>query len=138
MGSTTIRYRDSEFVANDLPIEVWLLEVVNNIESGVDPWLDSIKEEWHLQATSGFGFGPSPALDEFATSDDRRRVLAAYFLQTIEALSRRSEPYTSDELSHLKVGGGEAIYSTELSTQMVIDVGRQFLSLISDAEPDRV
>ena len=133
MSSTTIRYRNSEFVANDLPIEVWLLEVVNQIDAEA-PWLISLKEEWHLQATSGFGFGPAPALDEFATSNDRRRVLEALFSKAIESLSRRTGPFTPDELNDMGVGGDEVIYSGELPTQMVIDVGRQFLSLISNVE----
>lgn len=133
MSSTTIHYRNAEFVANDLPIEVWLLEVVKQIDVGVAPWLDKLREEWHLQATSGFGFGPSPGLDEFVTSDDQRRVLASVFLRAIEALSTRSDPFTPDELIHWGVGGAEATYSIELPTQMVMDVGRQFHALLSNA-----
>lgn len=134
MGSTAIRYRDAEFVANDLPIEVWLLEVVRHIEAGADSWLNALKEDWQLQATAGFGFGPSPALDEFLDSDDRRRLLLSYCVKALEALSRRCGGYTPDELDHLRVGGDQVTYAEVLPTQAVIDVGKKFLALISDAD----
>src|SRR4051794_9976248 len=101
MSSTTIRYRDSEFVANDLPIEVWMFEVACQLDADADiePWLDDLKKEWRLQATSGFGFGPSPALDNFLGTNDRRERLASVFRKALKALSQRDGVITRDELS---------------------------------------
>jgi len=133
MSSTTIRYRDTEFVANDTPIELWLFEVSSQIDAdaGIDPWLNELGEEWRLQATSGFEFGPSPALDKFLTTDSRRERLASYFRTALKTLSQRSSVIPPAELSRLGIGGKEAIYPRGLPTQMVTEVGEQFLALIS-------
>lgn len=133
MSSTTIRFRDSEFVSNDLPIELWMLEVARQIgtDADVDRWLGELKDEWYLQATSGFGFGPSPALDTFINTDERRERLAYYFHKAIESLSQRDSVFTPDELSQSGVGGEQAFYTQGLPTRVVIDVGKQFLALIS-------
>lgn len=133
MSSTTIRYRDAEFVANDLPIEVWMLEVAHQIEADgrVAPWLDELSGEWRLQATSGFGFGPSPALDGFLTTDERREQLAYYFRKALASLSKWNNSITPNELSQSGVGGQESFYTQALPTRMVLDVGNQLLSLIS-------
>jgi hypothetical protein len=133
MSSTTVGYRGAEFVANDLPIEVWMLEVANRIaaDANVDPWLNELKEEWTLQATSGFGFGPAPALDSFLNTADRRERLAHYFRRAIDSLSQRNSIITPDELRKANVGGDETFYTQELRTQMVIDIGNQFLALLS-------
>ena len=133
MSSTTVRYKDAEFVANDLPIEVWMLEVVHQIDvdGGVDPWLHELREEWRLQATSGFGFGPSPALDGFVTTDNGRRQLAHYFRKALESLSKRHSIITPAELSQSKVGGLQSHYARGLPTRMVVEVGNQFLALIT-------
>jgi len=51
MSSTTIRYRNAEFVANDLPIEAWMLEVACQMaaDTGIDPCFDEMREEWQLR-----------------------------------------------------------------------------------------
>jgi hypothetical protein len=133
MSSSTIRYKGSEFVANDLPIEVWMFEVARQIDAdaSTNPWLDEIREEWRLQATSGFGFGPSPALDKYLDTDDQRERLASYFRKALQVLSQRGGTITPDELSQSEIGGEEAIYTRGLPAQMVVDVGEQFLALIS-------
>src|SRR6266852_899822 len=99
MSSTTIRYQDVEFVANDTPIEVWMFEVSCQIDAdaGIDPWLDELREEWRLQATSGFEFGPSPALDKFLDTDDRRERLASYFRKALTTLTQRCSVIPQEE-----------------------------------------
>jgi len=37
----------------------------------VPAWLREVREEWHLQATAGFGFGVMPGLDDVATDEER-------------------------------------------------------------------
>jgi hypothetical protein len=116
-----------------------MLEVVRQIaaDNRADPWLDELKAEWHLQATSGFGFGPTPNLDYFLTTDYRKQQLAHYFRKTLEFLSKRCRGFTPDELDQSGVGGKGVIYSQELPTQMVIGVGREFLGLLTaGAETD--
>ena len=133
MSSTTIRYRDAEFVGNDLPIEAWMLEVACQMDAdaGTDAWLDELREDWRLQATSGFGFGPSPALDKFVDSDGRRERLAGYFRKALKAISLRGSVIAPDELARSGIGGDQAVYTRGLPTQMVTEVGEQFLALIS-------
>lgn len=131
VSSTTIRYKKGEFVANDLPIEVWLFEVSTRIENDVAPWLNEMKEEWRLQATEAFDFGPTPALDIFLTTTERQQIVVSLFDRTMNELVKRRNPFTPDELYHKGIGGREVVYSVELPVQTVVDVGKQFLSLIS-------
>lgn len=133
MGWTNINFREAEFVANDTPIEVWMFEVSRQINSdaGIDPWLGELRDDWRLQATSGFGFGPSPDLDKYLTTDDRREHLLGYFRKALTVLSQRNSIISPDELSHSEIGGKDVIYTQGLPTQMVIDVGEQFVALIS-------
>ena len=132
MGFTTVWYRGAEFTANDTVIEVWLFEVCRQMDTDAetDPWLDELRGEWRLQATSGFGFGPTPALDKFLDTDDRRKRIADIFRKTLETLAHPHRFITPDELSQSGIGGKEVIYSKNLPTQMVIDVGKRFLALL--------
>jgi hypothetical protein len=132
MGNTTICFRDREFVANDCLIEIWMLEVSRQVgnDAQVEEWLVNLRDEWKLQAAAGFGFGPSPALDDFITTDERRQRMTDYFHKALESLSRRDRDFTPDELSRNSVGG-DVHYSQPVPTQMVIDVGNSFLDLMS-------
>jgi hypothetical protein len=133
MSYTTIRHQCNEFVAHDTPIEYWLYEVASHIDAEIvtDPWLDELSREWRLQATSGFEFGPSPALDKYLSTDSRRKQLANYFRTALESLSQKSDIIQPAELNSLEIGGKAAIYNLGLPTQAVIEVGKQFLNLIS-------
>ncbi|VTS01070.1 hypothetical protein [Tuwongella immobilis] len=133
MIATTVRYRDAEFIAYDLVIEVWMLEVARQIDADavLAPWPDEIRKEWRIQATSGFGFGPSPALDKFVDSQQRREQLACYFRKALQSLTQLGSVLSPAELARSGVGGNQAIYTRGLPTPLVIEVGEQFLALIS-------
>lgn len=126
-----MRFHDAEFVANDLPIEVWLLEIVGQIDlvKSVETWLRELRDEWCLQATSGFGI--CPALDKFVTNEARKTRLTELFLASLEALSNGRKVIPSHELEKSGVGGPNSIYTRDLPAKVVIDVGKQFLSLFA-------
>lgn len=132
MSYTVIRFGDKEFVANDLFIKLWMLEVARQIadDPDIDQWLRDLKTEWHLQATAGFGFGPTPALDEIVVSNERRIRLTYYFHMALKSLSERNGLFTPEELSLSGVGGPTVTYLGDIPTQSVIDVGTQFIQLI--------
>jgi hypothetical protein len=134
MSSSTVRFRRGEFSAHDLPIELCLLEVVRQIDDQelVEPWLRGMRDEWHLQATSGFGFGVAPALDRFVTTDARRVQLVTLFRRALASLANRASVFTPEELSELGVGGPDTIYSLSYPTNEVIDVGTSFLRLLTE------
>lgn len=133
MGYAVVRFENKDFVANDIFIELWMLEVSNQIANNpeIDQWLLDLKSEWHLQATAGFGFGPEPALETFVTTNERRVRLIHYFRLTLKALYDRKKFYTPDELSLLGVGGPTVLYAGDIPTQGVIDAGTEFIALLS-------
>jgi hypothetical protein len=124
-------FRGCEFEGNDLAIELWLLEVVRQIDNGaaIDAWLKELRDEWYLQATAGFGFGPTPQLDRFVGSDVQQQRLAKLFNQTLDALVGRHGDYSPEELQQSGVGGSSVFYSGAFSTDAVIAVGKLFLKL---------
>jgi hypothetical protein len=133
MSSTTVCFRDREYEANDLGLELWELEVVHHIdrEQVIDPWLKELRDEWHLQATAGFGFGPTPQLDRFVTTDIQRHMLVKLFVKALDSLAKRSDHYSAEELQRSGAGGPNTYYSEAFPTQSVIEVGQQCLYLLS-------
>jgi len=136
MGVETVRYRSAEFMASDTYIELWMLEVVRQIdisETAV-PWLKEMRDDWHLQATAGFGFGPCPELDRVATTQDRRAELLRLFDKAMASLKTRGRDFTPAELYAWGVGGTDVYYSTDVPLDNVIRVGEQFIELVSQGE----
>jgi len=133
MSSTSVWFRDRKFSAYDLAIELWLLEVVNQIDNGevIDPWRKELRDEWHLQATAGFGFGPTPDLDHFVTTNVKRDRVRELFVKALDSLAKRSDHYSAEELQRSGAGGPYSNYSGAFATQWVIEVGQQCLSLLS-------
>jgi hypothetical protein len=133
MSSSTVSFRDAEFVANDLPIEVWLIEVVGQIDKQERPeaWLRELRDEWYLQATAGFGFGVCAQLDKFVTTDNRKERLLGIFASAMDALTSRGPVVPVDELYSSGVGGPSVTYLRPLPTETVFDVARQFVSLLT-------
>lgn len=132
MGIGTVRFRDAEFEANDTLLEIRLLEVVRRIEaeSGQEAWLREMCDDWRLQATSGFGFGVVPNLDEHLTTDVRQAVVADLFRRAMTSLAERGPAITVEELQRSGIGGEEAIYTRDVPASAVLDVARSFLSLL--------
>ena len=132
MSWTSIHYRDKQFLANDLLIEVWMLEVVHQMDSNedLDPWLDEVREEWRLQATAGFGFGPTPTLDKYVDTTAKRLSLLKYFAMALNAITLKGESISATDLAESGVGGPTVIYTQGIPTAMVIEVGRQFIALL--------
>lgn len=79
MSSTTIRYRNIEFVGNDLPIEVWMLQVACQMDAdaGIAPWLEELREEWRLQALVLAHRLPSTSLSTQIADESDWRVTVA-------------------------------------------------------------
>jgi len=133
MGSTTVSFHGAEFVANDTYIELWMLEVVRHIdkEKVIEEWLKDLRNEWHLQATSGFGFGVCPQLDNFLTTDMRNKKLLDLFRRSLDSLFSGSGTISAEELAQPGAGGPDAVYARSLPIQMVIEVGESFVRLLS-------
>lgn len=133
MSSSTVRFKGAEFSAYDLAIELWLLEVVRQIDGAetVEPWLRELRDEWYLQATAGFGFGVSPAPDRFVGTRDRSERLADLSHRSLAALAKRSGDFAPEEMNGSGVGGPGTVYSRPFPTAAVIEVGERFAALLS-------
>jgi len=132
MGSTFVDFRGKGFEAADAALEVWLALLVRQIdELGEAPgWLREAREEWHLQASSGFGFGVIPDLERFITDDQRRDTVLALCRGAIAELEGCGEVIPRDELNALQTGGAGSTFTSDASALPFLRTGRYFVKLL--------
>lgn len=147
MGSTFVDFRGQGFEASDPALEIWLLLLVGAIDEWPSPpdWLKEVREEWHVQATAGFGFGVMPGLDNFVTTPERRDVVLDLCGKALKRLRERGPVMTAEELNVLLRGGKGTIFTEEVQTDVFERVGEYFVKLLRgelkpeecDARPGR-
>ncbi len=110
-----------------------MFEVTRQIdkEGETEAWLNELRDEWRLQTTAGWGFGPVPELDRFVTSNARKDKMLKLFGKALEDMANRGGAFSAEELDEMAVGGLSVHWGGELSTEGVIEVGKQFQSLLS-------
>jgi hypothetical protein len=132
MGSTHIGFRDKGFEASDFAIEIWLALMVREIDAlaQVPAWLREVRDEWHLQATTGFGFGVMPDLDRFVTDDTRRDLLIALGRLALARLADLGEVIPRDILNGFQTGGPGASFTGDADAAPFRRTGEYFLKLL--------
>lgn len=139
MGSTFVEFRNRGFEASDATIEIWLLLLVDEIDKVTNPsdWLKGVREEWHLQATAGFGFGVMPDLDNVVTSTERRDVILGLSSKAMERLRGYGPIVHKDELNAIRNGGEVCFFTKDLPTEAFEKVGDYFVKLLrEELKPD--
>jgi hypothetical protein len=131
MGSSYVRFRGAGFEANDATLEVWLALVVRAVDRlpAVPPWLQEARDDWHVQAREGFGFGIVPDLDRYAGDDVRRELLVG----VCEAARRELEamgPVLSGEVLDALGTGGDSVFAEHVPAAIFVRTARWFLALL--------
>jgi hypothetical protein len=134
MGSTFVEFRGRGFEANDAQIEIWLLLLVDEIDSLVDrpAWLDEAREDWHLQATACFGFGVMPGLDSVVTSAERRDVVLALSSKAMTRLKSYGVLIEKDALNRLGRCDDKHYFTGDVQTELFVKMGDYFTRLVRE------
>jgi hypothetical protein len=103
MSSTFVEFQGQGFHANDATLEVWLALLVDEIDAleEVPDWLDEMRDSWDLSATSHYGFGVMPLLDQYAADKSHRDMileLAARAYRRMEAWGETAQALTLNEI----------------------------------------
>jgi hypothetical protein len=132
MSSTFVRFRGQGFEANDTALEVWLALLVREIDKMdlVPDWLHEVRDEWYLQSTSGFGFGVMPRLDDFVTSEERRKSILTLSRQALKKLESYGQVVPREELNSLKTGGKNSIFTQDVPISELARPARYFIKLL--------
>jgi hypothetical protein len=135
MSVESVAYRGQEFSANNTYLEIWLWQIVDvlNRRPHLPTWLEEVRSAWHLQATSGFGFGVCPELDRFLNTSEKAVLMQSVFDETLLVLNNRSDDFLPKELSASHVGGNDSAYAEPVARIEVIAVGKSFRKLLSDS-----
>ena len=113
-------------------MEVWLALLIREIDQLPDrpDWLQEARDDWHEQATGGFGFGIVMNLDRFVSDETRRSLLASLVERALGWLARHSDSFTRDELNAMGVGGQRNSFTRDVPTEVFARVGRYFQRLL--------
>lgn len=133
MGSTFVEFNDRGFEANDAQIEIWLLLLVDEIDKLTDPpdWLREVRQEWHLQATAGFGFGVVPGLDSIVTNAERRDVILDLSSKAMARLHDYGPSIRKDELNAIQGGNESGYFTDDVEAELFKRMGDYFIKLLS-------
>jgi len=96
----------------------------------VPDWLAEMRDEWHLQATAGFGFGVMPALDRYATDEVRRNIILDLSRRALEELERWGDPLPHEKLNALHTGGEGATFTQDPPADIFLRTARYFIKLL--------
>jgi non-ribosomal peptide synthetase component F len=132
VGTSFIRYRDRGFWSRDASIELWLYLLAQEVRGFDDPpeWLRSAAEDWQLQATLGMVGCISAGLDEYASTPERAAVIQRLAERALAGLRERGEMVPAAWLNALGLGGPEASFTRDVSTEVFTPVGEAFIRLL--------
>ncbi len=138
MGYSDMDYRDKSFQAHDADLAVWMHYVVEAIDRAQDRprWLDELRQNWHDQATGGFGFGIMPELDKHFADDARKATILPLFRQALAEMDRHGDMMRVDELNSLKPSGPNAVFAEDLPMERFRKVGRRAIDLLEGRPPE--
>ncbi len=132
MGSSFTRFRDRGFWTRDSKLEVWLHLLVREIDALSNPpnWLPQVREHWLIQSTIGFQGCVSAKLDDFATDEDRTRVLLELAHKTRERLEQFGETVPKEFLNMLETGGKGSVWKNDVPAIDFLRVSQAFKDLL--------
>lgn len=134
MGSTYVEFRGRGFEASDATLEIWLLLLVEEIDSlpSRPRWLQDVREEWYIQATEVFGFGVMPGLDEVVTNEERRDVILDLSSRAMKRLRTYGRVISKDELNAILRGGPDHMFTEDARTEPFVRTGDYFTKLLRE------
>lgn len=139
MGASVIHFRGNRLETNDATMEVWLRLLVDAARAhpGRSPWLEEMVGEWEIVATSGFGYGVVPELDEYIIDNERQRSLLVLCATARKRLDSLGDPVSAVLLNALRAGPEDAAFTRDVPAAVFTSVAAAFTALVSEAElPD--
>lgn len=132
MGSTYVDFHGQGFEASDATLEVWLQLLVDEIDQLQNPpqWLMEVRDEWHTQATAGFGFGVMPGLDQFVTGPEYRETIIDLSAEAMRRLHALGPTIAADQLNAIMRGGKGTIFTESVPSAVFEKVGDYFIKLL--------
>ncbi|MBK8252201.1 MAG: hypothetical protein IPK82_05980 [Polyangiaceae bacterium] len=130
MSYTFVEFGPREFIASVGILEVWLMFVVETIDSLHDgpAWLNQARSDWAVQATGNFGASLDPHLDDHVQGESSRTLLVQICDKTIENLRAFGDFVPVATLNRL---AGKRIFERDIETANVIHTGDFFRRLLS-------
>ncbi|MDI3287414.1 hypothetical protein [Polyangium sp. 15x6] len=107
------------------------MEAIDPLPS-IPDWLEEARQEWHTQATAGFGFGVMPGLDAIVTSSERREVILDLCSKAMKRLHDYGPVVPKAELNAILMGGPQNMFTEDVSTELFERVGDSFMKLLRD------
>lgn len=132
MGLTTVAFRGRRCTTPDGALAVWLEILVHEIDEAGNPpsWLKEARDEWHLQATAGFGFGVMAGLDRIITNDEQLAAVRSLSDKAMRVLNGWDDPVSADRLNAMEVMG-DAYWTEDLPLDLFREAGKCFLEVLS-------
>ncbi|MDI1477112.1 hypothetical protein [Polyangium sp. y55x31] len=98
----------------------------------VPDWLEEARQEWHTQATAGFGFGVMPGLDAIVTSSERREVILELCSKAMKRLRDYGPVVPKVELNAILMAGPQNMFPDDVPTELFERVGDAFMKLLRE------
>ncbi|MBX9692303.1 MAG: hypothetical protein K2Z81_07970 [Cyanobacteria bacterium] len=133
-SARTIRFGSSEFIAKDSLIELFLLELVRQIDSlqNPGPWLQKLRDVYFVKSADGFGFGLYNCLTDWVTTDEHIDLLMQLIQATLTSLRSRAPDFSMEGIELAGVEG----CTNPVPTELVAEVATQFLYLLEAKRRD--
>ncbi len=135
MGMSTVTYCGRQFAAPDGLLEIWLHAVADEIghSANATTWLEELREDWHDQATLGFGFGIVPNLDKWAADKPRIDIIRELFQAVLNRFKPPGSVFSGTQRDSLGLGGGQSAVGATGSYDIndVAALGQRFIDLLS-------
>jgi hypothetical protein len=130
MGSSFVEFQGNGFWVRDSALEIWLSLLVEQIDRdpSPSPWLQDLREQWHV-ATMGFIGCVPTALDEHLATADRTAVTLSLSEQAMRQLEGYGPSISTDELRRLSAAQAGVEWPHDVPTQVFAVVGDHFMRL---------
>jgi len=139
MASTYIEYRKKGFEANDGFMAVWLLLIIDEIDklTNAPTWLTTLRDDWFLEATEGFGYGVDPALDHYIHTSGQRDTMLTLAERALMRLKGYGPSISCDELNRIREHGKDFRFTSDLPIDEFVRTAEFFTRLLrEELRPD--
>lgn len=130
MTGSFVIYKERDFEANDVGLQIWLYYVIQEVKKdpNQDDWTDELTTDW-MNASTLTSLGTVFArLDHFADTPSHQHRLIKYSEAALDQL-RSQETISVEELSRKRVGG-EVRYYEDIPSEKIVKIGARFARLL--------
>ena len=133
MATSFIDFKNRGFWCEDSYLEVWLnyfSQIIETMDS-IPEWLLETKNEWIIQASSGFTGCIELQLDSIITTSERKDLIEQIIIKTNLSLLEHGDYITKEDLNSLRLHIG-LIWLDSEKTSNFTKVGKLLIELINE------